>query len=117
MSASLAALRGVCGGLGVFSERDGEALAWAGMSGRVLGPVWGCAGFVRLCHERVKVRCDRSFSPAPLATIPATAAGFWPCGEGERSNGIISASGISLLVLVRHGNHLRVLAKKVFDCC
>ncbi len=67
---------------------------------------------VRLCHERVKVRRVRSFSPAPLATIPATAAGFRLCGEGERSNGIISASGISLPVLVRHGNHLRVFAKK-----
>ncbi len=76
----------------------------AGFGGEVLG--------VRLCHERVKVRRVRSFSPAPLATIPATAAGFWPCGEGERSNGIISASGISLPVLVRHGNHLRVFAKK-----
>ena len=105
-------MRAVCAAAWGFFRAGFAAVAWAGMPGRVVGPVWGCAGFVRLCHERVKVRRVRSFSPAPLATIPATAAGFRLCGEGERSNGIISASGISLPVLVRHGHHLRVFAKK-----
>ena len=54
----------------------------------------------------------RSVHPAPLATIRTLAEDFVSFAAAQHRNELISASGISLPVLVRRGNHLRVFAKK-----
>ena len=55
----------------------------------------------------------RSVHPAPLATIRTLAEDFVSFAAAQRRSKAASARGISLSVLVRHGDHLRVFAKKV----
>ncbi len=54
----------------------------------------------------------RSVHPAPLATICTCVERLVPLDKHQHRNGVISVNGISLPVLVRRGNHLRVFAKK-----